>query len=43
MLRFIIQAIPRQFRTMVVPRYRPERHYMRGYGPACAARAAAKR
>ena len=21
-------------------RYRPERHYMRGYGPACAARRA---
>lgn len=27
-------------REFVVPSYRPERHYMRGPGPACAARVA---
>ncbi|MFK4824795.1 hypothetical protein ACI0FM_08400 [Paenochrobactrum sp. BZR 588] len=27
-------------REFVVPSYRPERHYMRGPGPACAARGA---
>ncbi len=26
-------------REFVVPSYRPERHYMRGPGPACARRA----
>jgi len=26
----------------VAHRYRPERHYMRGYGPACAAREAGR-
>lgn len=26
-------------REFVVPTYRPERHYMRGPGPACARRA----
>ncbi len=25
-------------REFLVPRYRPERHYMRGPGPACARR-----
>jgi hypothetical protein len=25
-------------RELVVPRYRPEHHYMRGPGPACAKR-----
>lgn len=25
-------------RELVVPTYRPERHYMRGPGPACARR-----
>ncbi|MCX2695162.1 hypothetical protein RI570_05335 [Brucella pseudogrignonensis] len=25
-------------REFVAPSYRPERHYMRGPGPACAAR-----
>ncbi len=25
-------------REFVAPRYRPERHYMRGPGPACARR-----
>lgn len=25
-------------RQFVAPSYRPERHYMRGPGPACAAR-----
>ncbi len=26
------------FREFLAPSYRPERHYMRGPGPACAAR-----
>lgn len=26
------------FREFVAPSYRPERHYMRGPGPACARR-----
>lgn len=42
MFKNIIQVIPRSVRTLLAPRYRPERHYMRGYGPACAARAAAE-
>ncbi len=25
-------------RNFIAPRYRPERHYMRGPGPACARR-----
>ncbi|MFC3220529.1 hypothetical protein ACFOEZ_16015 [Tianweitania populi] len=28
----------RSLREFVVPTYRPERHYMRGPGPACARR-----
>ena len=28
----------RAIREFVVPSYRPERHYMRGPGPACARR-----
>jgi hypothetical protein len=36
----IIQSIPQSVRRLVAPRYRPERHYMRGFGPACAARRA---
>jgi hypothetical protein len=43
MFRRIIQALPRGVRGLIQPRYRPERHYMRGYGPACAAREAAAR
>jgi hypothetical protein len=42
MFRRIIQAIPRGVRNLVTPRYRPELHYMRGYGPASAARQAAQ-
>ena len=38
MIRELFQAIPRSVRSLIVPRYRPERHYMRGFGPACAAR-----
>jgi hypothetical protein len=42
MFQSIIKAIPRSVRSLfLAPRYRPERHYMRGYGPACAARQAA--
>jgi len=43
MLRKIVQAIPARFRRFIQPRYRPERHYMRGQGPACAAREAVHR
>jgi hypothetical protein len=28
----------RSFREFLAPTYRPERHYMRGPGPACARR-----
>jgi hypothetical protein len=28
-----------EFREFVVPSYHPERHYMRGPGPACARKA----
>lgn len=43
MLRKIILTIPRGVRSLLLARrYRPERHYMRGYGPASAARQAAQ-
>lgn len=42
MLRRFMHSIPRGVRGLVATRYRPERHYMRGYGPACAARQAAR-
>jgi len=35
----IVQALPKSVQLFIKPRYRPERYYMRGYGPACAARA----
>jgi hypothetical protein len=35
----IIPAFGQGLRDCVAPRYRPEKHYMRGPGPACAARA----
>jgi hypothetical protein len=38
MFRRIIKAIPQGVRRLLQYRYRPERHYMRGRGPACAAR-----
>ena len=38
----IVQELPKRLRRLVAPRYRPEKHYMRGYGPACAARRAVK-
>jgi hypothetical protein len=41
MFRRIVQSIPYRVRRLVKPRYRPERYYMRGYGPACAARESA--
>lgn len=40
MIRQLFWAIPAQVRLLVKPRYHPERHYMRGSGPACAARQA---
>ena len=39
----IIHQLPRRVRSFVAPAYRPEKHYMRGFGPACAARQAAGR
>jgi len=38
MFRSIIHVIPRSVRTLLAPRYRPERHYMRGPGPAWRAK-----
>lgn len=32
------RQIIKLFREFLAPSYRPERHYMRGPGPACAAR-----
>jgi hypothetical protein len=40
----IVHILPQGMRSLfATSRYRPERHYMRGYGPACAARRAAGR
>jgi hypothetical protein len=37
----IIRDFPKKVRRqLATSRYRPERHYMRGFGPACAARQA---
>ena len=33
-----IAQLASAFREFVAPTYRPERHYMRGPGPACARR-----
>jgi hypothetical protein len=35
---FQLRDTLRIIREFVVPSYRPERHYMRGPGPACAQR-----
>ena len=37
----IVKELPTRVRLFVAPRYRPEKHYMRGFGPASAARRAA--
>jgi hypothetical protein len=42
MFRWIGHLLPRNVSGFMARRYRPERHYMRGSGPACAARRAAK-
>jgi hypothetical protein len=42
MFQSIIKVLPQSVRSLLTPRYRPERHYMRGFGPACAARQAAQ-
>jgi hypothetical protein len=42
MIRRILHSLPRTVRDLVAPRYRPELYYMRGFGPACAARRAAE-
>ena len=36
----VLHRLPQRVRAFVRPRYHPERHYMRGEGPACAARLA---
>ena len=38
----VVRGMPKKIRELIAPRYRPERHYMRGAGPACAARAAGR-
>jgi hypothetical protein len=38
----IFRDLPKRVRVFVAPPYRPEKHYMRGDGPACAARQAAR-
>jgi hypothetical protein len=40
MIRRLIESLPESMRRLMTPRYRPERHYMRGAGPASAARSA---
>jgi hypothetical protein len=39
-LRRHIKGFAFALREFIAPTYRPERHYMRGPGPACARRAA---
>ena len=39
----VIRSLPVRVRRLVAPVYRPEKHYMRGFGPACAARETARR
>jgi hypothetical protein len=41
MFHWIGHLLPRDVSGFMARRYRPERHYMRGSGPACAARHAA--
>ena len=38
----LITRLASAFREFVAPRYRPELHYMRGPGPACARRVSAR-
>ncbi|RWD78291.1 MAG: hypothetical protein EOS48_24780 [Mesorhizobium sp.] len=38
----LITRLASAFREFVAPRYRPELHYMRGPGPACARRVRAR-
>jgi hypothetical protein len=38
MFHAIVHFLPAGVRRLLKPRYRPERYYMRGFGPACAAR-----
>jgi hypothetical protein len=40
MFRWFLHSLPRSVRGLVARRYRPELYYMRGSGPACAARRA---
>jgi hypothetical protein len=36
----LLQGVQLHVRHLFAPRYRPEKHYMRGFGPASAARRA---
>jgi hypothetical protein len=38
-LQTLVTRLAASIREFVVPSYRPELHYMRGFGPACARRA----
>jgi hypothetical protein len=38
-LRALIKRLSLGIREFLSPSYRPELHYMRGFGPACARRA----
>ena len=38
-LQALVTRLAASIREFVVPSYRPELHYMRGFGPACARRA----
>lgn len=42
MLRWFVRFLPRRVGGLLAVPYRPERHYMRGSGPACAARRASQ-
>jgi hypothetical protein len=38
-LQALVTRLAASIREFVAPSYRPELHYMRGFGPACARRA----
>jgi len=38
-MQALVTCVAVSIREFVAPSYRPELHYMRGFGPACARRA----
>jgi hypothetical protein len=42
-MKNVILKVLKTLRFRIEPRYLPEKHYMRGPGPACAAKARAMR